>query len=346
MSSSQTSTTTAANQQSVLRLRLDGSDGYFGDWQDDLIRDGFAIIRGAIPRERADQYASEFHEWIESFEMGYKRGDPSSVHMDKMPLINEKGMAINYAAPHEDFVWQVRSEPGVVSAFEKVYGTKDLIVSFDAINVTFPNRTDIKKPEAWPHQDQNPEKPDFKVLQGLVNLLPNGPNDGGFIVCRGGHRLSEEYHKEFKRRGEKRMPAWTPEWYGFPEEGMEWLKEKGCEWVKLCAEPGDLIVWDSRAPHYNVPPTSDQARMAIYTCFMPVSDATQEDLIKKKDAFERRVGTTHWPNAKHVGTNEAMRNGEHHGPRRDRPYKEPKLTERAFKLTGIPYIKEAGKVSA
>lgn len=43
-----------------------------------------------------------------SSEMGYKRGDPSSVHMDKMPLINEKGMAINYAAPHEDFVWQVR----------------------------------------------------------------------------------------------------------------------------------------------------------------------------------------------------------------------------------------------
>lgn len=66
MASSQTSTTTAANQQSVLRLRLDGFDGYFGDWQDDLIRDGFAIIRGAIPRERADQYASEFHEWIES----------------------------------------------------------------------------------------------------------------------------------------------------------------------------------------------------------------------------------------------------------------------------------------
>jgi hypothetical protein len=86
--------------------------------------------------------------------------------------------------------------------------------------------------------------------------------------------------------------------------------------------------------------------MAIYTCFMPVSDATQEDLIKKKDAFDRRVGTTHWPNAKHVGSNEAMRNGEHHGPRRDRPFKEPKLSERAFKLTGIPYIKEAGQVSA
>jgi hypothetical protein len=32
----------------------------------------------------------------------------------------------------------LRSEPGVIEAFEKVYGTKDLLVSFDAVNVTFP----------------------------------------------------------------------------------------------------------------------------------------------------------------------------------------------------------------
>lgn len=50
--------------------------------------------------------------------------------------------------------------------------------------------------------------PDTDAPRSLVNLLPNGPNDGGFIVCRGGHRLSEEYHKEMKRRGEKRIPAW------------------------------------------------------------------------------------------------------------------------------------------
>lgn len=141
------------------------------------------------------------------------------------------------------------SEPGVVTAFEKVYGTKDLIVSFDAVNVTFPksvakscsepspsltfaysSRKDLETPKAWPHQDQDPEKPGSRVLQGLVqsddlesdclalliccsicslvNLLPNGPEDGGFIVCKGGHRFSEEYHKEFKARGEKRIPAW------------------------------------------------------------------------------------------------------------------------------------------
>jgi hypothetical protein len=60
------------------------------------------------------------------------------VHKDKLPLINEKGMCLHYGLPHEDFVWDIRSEPGVVSAFEKIYDDEDLIVSFDAINFQFP----------------------------------------------------------------------------------------------------------------------------------------------------------------------------------------------------------------
>lgn len=121
-------------------------------------------------------------------------------------------------------------------------------------------------------------------MPSLVNILPNGPNDGGLIVCRGGHELSTEYHEVFKN--EERIPAWTPEWYGFKDTGMAWLKQKGCEWIKLCAEPGDLLLWDSRTPHYNVSPTGDTARFAVYACFMPVRDATQEDLRRKKVAFE------------------------------------------------------------
>ena len=85
---------------------------------------------------------------------------------------------------------------------------------------------------------------------------------------------------------EPRIPAWTPEWFGFTENGMKWLKSHGLEWVKVCAEPGDLIVWDSRTPHYNVAPSGTQDRLAVYTCYMPVADASQEDLRKKKDAFD------------------------------------------------------------
>jgi hypothetical protein len=52
-----------------------------------------------------------------------------------------------------------------------------------------------------------------------------------------------------------------------------------------------------------------------------------------------RLGTTHWPNARHVGSNIAMRGGTICSAGRTRPVDDPVLTERAFKLTGIPYIK-------
>jgi hypothetical protein len=172
--------------------------------------------------------------------MGYRRDDPSTVHPDKLPVINEKGMLLNYGAPHEDFVWDIRSEAGVVSAFEQVYDTEDLIVSFDAINYGFSNRQNLPANKPWPHQDQDPERPGFRCLQGLVNLLPNGPNDGGLIVCKGAHLLSEQFHEDMK--DEERIPQWTKEWYGFTERGMAWLKDHGCEWVKVEAEPGDLLL--------------------------------------------------------------------------------------------------------
>ncbi|EHA46828.1 hypothetical protein MGG_08779 [Pyricularia oryzae 70-15] len=330
------STTTTMTVQPA--LKVDGTDPTFGDWRDDLVRDGYAVIKGAVPRENALKYADKMLGLVESFGLGYDRKDPSTVHPDKLPVINEKGMLLNYAAPHEDFVWAIRSERGVVEAFEQVYGTEDLLVSFDAINYGFANRDNLPANKPWPHQDQDPEKPGFRCLQGLVNLHPNGPDDGGLIVCRGGHLMSEAFHEAMK--DEERIPAWTREWYGFTEAGMKWLADNGGEWIKPTAEPGDLLVWDSRTPHFNVPPSRQSVdRLAVYTCFMPVSHATQEDLVRKKDAFERRVGTTHWPNARHVGSNEAKRNGQPDAVQRDRPLNEPVLSERAFKLTGIPYIK-------
>lgn len=104
-------------------------------------------------------------------------------------------------------------------------------------------------------------------------------------------------------------------------------------------EPGDLVVWDSRTPHYNLSSSTSQPRFAAYTCYMPVKDVSQEDLLRKKKAFEECQPTTHWPNAAHVGALPLLRDGKqdelHHlVPKSGRPV----LSERGYKLTGIPYI--------
>ena len=48
------------------RLRADGTDPTFGDWRDDLVRDGYAVVKGAVPKERALSYANRMFSLLES----------------------------------------------------------------------------------------------------------------------------------------------------------------------------------------------------------------------------------------------------------------------------------------
>ncbi|KAH8900667.1 hypothetical protein GQ53DRAFT_835611 [Thozetella sp. PMI_491] len=320
--------------------KLFAEDGIvYGDWRDDLIRDGYAVVKGAVPRERVEEYGNQMLSYLENFAggLGFKRDDPSTVKEANLPIITEKGMILGYGVAHEDFAWSVRQEPGVVEAFERIYDTDDLIVSFDSVNMAFPNRTDLPTNTPWAHQDQDPETPGFRCMQGLVNIFPNGDDDGGLIVCKGAHQLSEEFHREFKDEPNK-IWAWTKEWYGFTKEGLAWLEKKGCPWIKINAEPGDLLLWDSRLPHYNLSPKGEQPRFCIYTCYMPAADATQEDLERKKIALENTIGTTHWPNALNLVELPVNRDGKPCPYNTRKPRKPVELSERGFFLTGIPYL--------
>ncbi|KAM0753443.1 hypothetical protein T439DRAFT_297788 [Meredithblackwellia eburnea MCA 4105] len=312
----------------------------YGDFRDDLVRDGFAVIKGVLSEEKAKGYVDEIQDWLESFGLGYKRDDPSTIRDECLPIIHQKGLVQAYGAPHESFAWGVRSEPAVIDVFAKLFGTEDLLSSFDAVNVSLPNRRDLPEVKPWLHQDQDPERPGFRCVQGFVNLLPCGPNDGGLVVLKGGHLVSKEYHDIF--RNEEREFRWTNEMYLFKETGISWLKEKGLEFVKVDCGPGDMVLWDSRNPHYNVAPKGTTPRFVVYTCYAPVSTATQEDLLMKKKLFEETKGHSHWPQGLQPFIEKFIapkRNGVEDPLNTWAPRRKPVLSERAFKLTGIPYIK-------
>lgn len=37
----------------------------YGDWRDELARDGFVVVKGAVPKERADKYADDILTYLE-----------------------------------------------------------------------------------------------------------------------------------------------------------------------------------------------------------------------------------------------------------------------------------------
>jgi hypothetical protein len=46
-------------------MKINGTDASYGDWRDDLARDGYVVIKAAIPQERADKYADQMYSWLE-----------------------------------------------------------------------------------------------------------------------------------------------------------------------------------------------------------------------------------------------------------------------------------------
>ena len=135
----------------------------------------------------------------------------------------------------------------MIEKFEELWGTKELLVSFDGANIAIPvnGRTQddvVFKP--WAHVDQNPNHRGLDCVQGIMNLNENGPDDGGLIVLKGSSAL---YTKLFDDFPEKTHPGGWKDWdrHDHSEEELQWLYDRGCEWEKVCAKPGDLLLWDS-----------------------------------------------------------------------------------------------------
>lgn len=101
----------------------------------------------------------------------------------------------------------------------------------------------------------------MQCVQGILNFNPCGLNDGGLTVLRGSHNFVEDF---FKSHDVTNIGAWGIEdFYMFNEDQQKWFSDKGCETVKVCADPGDLILWDSRTVHYNTPPRGEIVRAAL-----------------------------------------------------------------------------------
>lgn len=51
--------------------------------------------------------------------------------------------------------------------------------------------------------------------------------------------------------------------FDWTDEELQWFKDHGCESAKPSMDPGDFILWDSRAVHYGAAPLGQNKRMAI-----------------------------------------------------------------------------------
>ncbi|KAF2092033.1 phytanoyl-CoA dioxygenase [Saccharata proteae CBS 121410] len=324
-----TETTTTSGAPVVLN-----TTATYGDWRDDFARDGYAVIKGAIPIERAKGYQQRAFNWLKSFDTPLDLSDPSTWTEANLPVQSKINTFSAYCVSHESFMWDARMEPGVLEPFQTLWGTDELLVSFDALNVTFPGRTDRPPKGAWPHVDQSPFRKGLQCCQGVINLSPAGPKDGSLVVFPGSHALMDEFF----------ATQTTPdEWdkrdlYLFSEQQIAWWKARGIEPRKIEAEPGDLLLWDSRTVHWGAEPELDSEviRTVIYASYAPAAWASEETLAEKAKVFKLWSGTTHWPHDNVVFRDARARleDGSMDPRNRDEPMERPVLSDALLKLAG------------
>jgi hypothetical protein len=65
MTTSEPTLTLTGTAPVARRLKVDGSDPAYGDWRDDFVRDGYAVIKGAISAGKVEEYADRMYSLIE-----------------------------------------------------------------------------------------------------------------------------------------------------------------------------------------------------------------------------------------------------------------------------------------
>ncbi|OJD32137.1 phytanoyl-dioxygenase [Diplodia corticola] len=334
-STTTTTQTTIDNEAKVLKPVT----ATYNDWRDDLLRDGYAIVKSAIPADKASQYRDRAHSWLTSFDTPLSLNDPRTWTAANLPVQSKINTFSAYCVSHEAFMWDVRLEPGVLGAFELLWGTKDLLVSFDALNITLPPhlRADAAAhpaKAAWPHVDQSPHRSGACCVQGVVNLAPSGPRDGGLVVYPGSHALMEEFFAT------QTNPAdWSKrDLYMFSQRQLEWFAARGCAPRKVDAAPGDLLLWDSRTVHWGAEPQpgSDTVRTVVYASYAPAAWASERQLAEKAKIFSKWAGTTHWPhdNIVYREGRAVLEDGSEDPRNRTEPREKPVLNDRLLKLAG------------
>jgi hypothetical protein len=187
-------------------------------------------------------------------------------------------------------------------------------------------------------------------VQGIINLSPSGPLDGGLQLWRGSAELFDQFFVEHppapkttkgaggndndNNNNNKNTPGQV-DFYGFELDDVAWFEAHGCLPLKIDAEPGDVIIWDSRTMHHAKLPESDTIRTVLYATYAPARLASPEDLALKADLFKRYEGSTHWPHCNIWPQGKAMREGKICPGERDEPLEKPEITETVLKLAGV-----------
>jgi len=255
------------------------------------------------------EFTDMFFNWFESCCTDFKKSMPDTWLVKNMPTLLH-GILKHYFG-HTELQWQIRELCAPI--FARIWNCKeaDLLCSFDG-GCFLPAKEKKNQYKSWIHIDQSRYQRSFQAVQGVVNFVDNGPEDGGLVLVENSKDVFEEYMDKYPSEG----IVWGPSNMGDPMLATKRL-------IKICAPAGHILLFDSRVFHCNVAPSGStlkqdnlpRFRMAIYVSMQLRINATVKELKKRVELYQKGRLTGHWcyghyfsANAEHPYTHGATNN--------------------------------------
>lgn len=211
----------------------------------------------------------------------------------------EKSMLLQkYGVGQAQHLWDLRQNPKIIDVFAKIYGTKELSVSFDGTSFGLPpEKTKIKPPKSkWFHTDQSYYRNDFEAIQSWVT---------GYEVCEGDATLgflesSHKFHLTAKNKFKiEEDDRYYEDFFELSKEQLNYyVNDLKCSECYVKCPPGSMVLWDSRTIHYGASPmenrTSPNFRNVAYICMQPKEYINSDVKRQRKRAFDDIKTTSHW----------------------------------------------------
>lgn len=268
-------------------------------WLAHLDAEGYVVIADVADASEVERAKELLWQFLEE-SVGCKRSDPGTWTDERLEFLGsvQNGILNSMGINQSKFLWHSRTLPRVRHAFEEVWGTSDLLVSFDGANIFRPWHHGFRKTRCgWWHIDQGGAKVGRHAVQGLVSLFPADASTGGLTVLPQSHLRHAEVAED-QQNPQQDYLAIQP-YARILQEAPRRL---------VCCHAGDLVLWDSRTVHANAPateqpigPPDELLRAVAYVCMTPRKWAQADVLQRRRDAYTQGFGSSHWPHKLDLG---------------------------------------------
>ena len=243
-----------------------------------LERDGYVVIENVVSPEDCDRLHSLWWDFLEEVNPLISRVDSRTWSGEFIPQ-NTRGLFQNHNVGFAAHAILARMLMKPV--FEVLYGTEELLTSFDGTswtrkpyNHTYKNLKDWNE-KKWEknavHIDQTTRG--LSSIQGGLAVLDQEEDSHCFLCMPGGHLYHDEIMKTKKDK--------KKDWLVLNDEIKAFLREQGLDLKRIVQKNrGSVVLWDSRLPHASAPhcKTSNPnvCRLQIFACMRPVDPKTYE----------------------------------------------------------------------